>query len=196
MVVKQKSPPIIWSLFLNTMIMWILFFLIPVQIPFYLKSIGVETSTLVGVAIAASTLFSAISSLSYARIKGRFSFPAIFASGFFLMAIGFLLISISGTYGTTLLAMMLSGLGIGMMIPNTNIWVMKIAPLEIRGKEIGKLTMFWFFGQFISPVVTLPLLQNLSLATTFMAAAGFLFLLSMIWIVSSLGSAERKVTYR
>ena len=37
----------------------------------------------------------------------------------------------------------------GMMIPNTNMWVMKIAPPEIRGKEIGKLTTFWFFGQFL-----------------------------------------------
>ncbi|MCB0665520.1 MAG: MFS transporter [Saprospiraceae bacterium] len=188
---KEKSPGIIWLLFLNTMVMWILFFLIPVQIPFYLKSIGVEKNSLVGAAIAMSTLFSAISSFSYARIKGRFSFQTIFSVGFILMALGFLLISRSGSYGMVVLAMMLSGFGVGMMIPNTNIWVMKIAPSEIRGKEIGKLTMFWFFGQFISPIVTLPVLQHLSLASAFLVASGFLLLVSVCWFLFSLNSIRK-----
>ena len=162
-----------------------------VQIPFYLKSIGVEKNSLVGAAIAMSTLFSAISSFSYARIKGRFSFQTIFSVGFILMALGFLLISRSGSYGMVVLAMMLSGFGVGMMIPNTNIWVMKIAPSEIRGKEIGKLTMFWFFGQFISPIVTLPVLQHLSLASAFLVASGFLLLVSVCWFLFSLNSIRK-----
>ena len=47
-----KAPQIIWTLFFNIMLMWIIFFLIPVQIPFYLKSLGVEKNSLVGAAIA------------------------------------------------------------------------------------------------------------------------------------------------
>ena len=37
-----KAPQIVWMLFINTMLMWIIFFFIPVQIPFHLKAIGVE----------------------------------------------------------------------------------------------------------------------------------------------------------
>ena len=37
-----KAPSFIWVLFLNTLTMWIFFFLIPVQIPFHLINIGVE----------------------------------------------------------------------------------------------------------------------------------------------------------
>lgn len=180
---KLKAPPIIWLLFINTMIMWIIFFLIPVQIPFYLKTIGVEKNALIGVAIAMSTLFSAISSFSYSRIKGKSSFQTIFFVGFLLMALGFLTIALANSYAIVVFAMMLSGLGIGMMIPNTNIWVMKIAPPEIRGKEIGKLTTFWFFGQFISPIVIFPFLKATSLSSTFLIAAGFLFVLSSGWIL-------------
>ncbi len=77
----------------------------------------------------------------------------------------------------------LSGLGIGMMIPNTNMWVMKIAPPEIRGKEIGKLTTFWFFGQFLSPIIIFPVLNILSLSSTFMLASGFLFLMSIGFLI-------------
>lgn len=39
---NAKTPRIIRMLFFNTMLMWIIFFLIPVQIPFHLKAIGVE----------------------------------------------------------------------------------------------------------------------------------------------------------
>ena len=55
-----KAPRIIWMLFVNIMLMWLIFFLIPVQIPFHLKAIGVEKNSLVGAAIAMSTaIFSA-----------------------------------------------------------------------------------------------------------------------------------------
>lgn len=151
-----KAPPIIWMLFINTMIMWIIFFLIPVQIPFHLKAIGVEKSALIGIAIASSTFFSAVSAIVYSKINGRFGFLSVFAVGYLLMAAGFVCISISETYSLVIVAMMLTGLGMGMMIPNTNMWVMQIAPPEIRGKEIGKLTTFWFFGQFISPILIFP----------------------------------------
>ncbi len=181
-----KSPGIIWLLFFNTMTMWIIFFLIPVQVPFYLKAIGVEKNALIGAAIATSTLFSAISSFSYSKIKDRFSFLTIFSIGYIFIAAGFVTLSISHSYSWVLIAMMLSGLGMGMMIPNTNMWVMKIAPPEIRGKEIGKLTTFWFFGQFLSPIIIFPVLQVLSLSSAFMAGAVLLFLLSAAFIIFKL----------
>ncbi len=186
-----KAPAIIWLLFFNTMTMWIIFFLIPVQIPFYLKAMGVEKNALIGAAIASSTLFSAISSISYSKLKGRFSFLTIFSIGYLLMAAGFLTISLSSTYVWVLVAMMLSGLGMGMMIPNTNIWVMKITPPEIRGKEIGKLTTFWFFGQFVSPIVIYPVLQVLPLSSTFMAGAGLLFVISSAFIIFQFSKAGK-----
>ncbi len=189
-----KAPRIIWMLFINTMFMWIVFFLIPVQIPFHLKAIGIEKNSWIGVAIAMSTAFSAVSSFSYSRIKGRFSFLSIFSMGYLLMAAGFVCISISNTYVWVVMAMMLSGLGIGMMIPNTNMWVMKITPPEIRGKEIGKLTTFWFFGQFLSPIIIFPVLNTLSLSSTFMLAAGFLFLMSISFLIFHFTKIGKSIT--
>lgn len=178
-----KAPPIIWLLFFNTMLMWIIFFIIPVQIPFYLKAIGVEKSSLIGAAIATSTACSAITSFSYSKIKSRFGFLSIFAIGYLLMAAGFICAANAANYALTVFAMMLCGFGMGMMIPNTNMWVMKITPPEIRGKEIGKLTTFWFLGQFLSPVIIFPVLNMLSLSATFMLAAAFLLLLSVFFML-------------
>jgi MFS family permease len=180
---RIKVPPIIWMLFINTMLMWIIFFLIPVQIPFHLKAMGIEKNSLTGAAIAMSTAFSALSSFSYSKIKNRFSFLTIFSMGYLLMAAGYICVSVSESYLLIVIAMMLSGLGMGMMIPNTNMWVMKIAPPAIRGKEIGKLTTFWFLGQFLSPIIIFPLLNVLSLSTTFMLAAGFLLLMSASFLI-------------
>lgn len=157
-----KSPKIIWLVFINVMIMWILFFIIPVQIPFYLKSIGIEKNTLIGIAIASSTFFSVISSLSFSRIKDRLSFQQIFGIGYLLMALAFASISYGGSYGMVMVGMLLAGLGMGLMIPNANVWVMQLAPEQIRGQEIGRLTTFWFMGQFLSPIILLPFLNVIS----------------------------------
>ncbi|HSU51637.1 MAG TPA: MFS transporter [Segetibacter sp.] len=189
-----KSPTIIWMLFFNTMLMWILFFLIPVQIPFHLKAIGVEKNSLIGGAIAMSTAFSAVSSFSYSKIKGRLSFLSVFSMGYFLMAAGFVCISLSNTYLFVVVAMILSGLGMGMMIPNTNMWVMKIAPAQIRGKEIGKLTTFWFLGQFLSPILVFPVLKILSISSTFLLAAASLLLMSVTFIVFQFSNQGKLIT--
>ena len=162
-----KSPKIIWLVFINIMIMWILFFIIPVQIPFYLKSIGIEKNTLIGIAIASTTFFSVISSLSFSRIKDRLSYQQVFGIGYLLMALSFASISYGGSYGMVMIGMLLAGLGMGLMIPNANVWVMQLAPEQIRGQEIGRLTTFWFMGQFLSPIILLPFLNIISQSQLF-----------------------------
>ena len=102
--------------------------------------------------------------------------------------------AVSSTYTLVVVAMMLAGLGMGMMIPNTNMWVMKIAPPAIRGKEIGKLTTFWFLGQFLSPLVTFPVLNVLPLPSVFMLAAVVLLLLSIGFLVFYLTPIGKSVT--
>ncbi|MGM5469435.1 MFS transporter [Flavobacteriaceae bacterium LMO-SS05] len=178
-----KSPKIIWFVFINIMLMWVIFFIIPVQVPFYLKSIGVEKNALIGIAIASSTFFSAISAFSYSKIKDKLNFQQVFCLGYFLMAIGFVCIALSSTYILALLGILIVGLGMGVLIPNANIWVMQLAPQEIRGREIGRLTTFWFMGQFLSPIVLLPFLQLISLAQMFYIISGVLIGLSMLFFI-------------
>ena len=178
-----RSPAVIWLVFINVMLMWILFFIIPIQIPFYLKALGVEKNALIGIAIAVSTLFSAVSSFSFARIKDRFNFKQIFGLGYFLMALAYLIIAIGNSYEMVLLGMVLAGLGMGVMIPNANVWVMQLAPPEIRGREIGRLTTFWFMGQFLSPLVLLPFLKYISQPQLFGFIAILLSGLCIVFII-------------
>jgi MFS family permease len=186
-----KSPAIIWFVFINVMLMWVLFFIIPVQIPFHLKSIGVEKNALIGIAIASSTFFSAVAAFSYSKIKDRFGFRQIFSLGYFLMALAYVCIAFGNSYEMVLLAMLLAGLGMGLMIPNANIWVMQLAPPEIRGREIGRLTTFWFMGQFLSPIVLLPFLDYMSQSQLFLTIAAVLFGLSVLFLGLFLWSTKK-----
>ncbi|XOV93586.1 MAG: MFS transporter [Bacteroidota bacterium] len=180
---QLKPPGIIWLLFVNVLFMWVFFFMIPVQIPFQLKSLGVEKNSLIGAAIALSTAFSVISSISFSKIKNKLSHLIIFSIGYLLMAISFGLVAFADSYFIVLIAMMFGGLGMGMMIPNTNMWVMNITPPAIRGKEIGKLTTFWFLGQFLSPILLLPVSARYSFSITFYIAAACLFTLSIMYTI-------------
>jgi MFS family permease len=89
----------------------------------------------------------------------------------------------STTYFMALIGILIVGLGMGVLIPNANIWVMQLAPLEIRGREIGRLTTFWFMGQFLSPIVLLPFLQLISLAQLFYVISGVLIGLCALFLV-------------
>jgi len=78
---------------------------------------------------------------------------------------------------------LLVGLGMGFLIPNANIWVMQLAPLEIRGREIGRLTTFWFMGQFLSPILLLPFLQIITLSQMFFVISAVLIGLCILFLI-------------
>jgi hypothetical protein len=71
---------------------------------------------------------------------------------------------------------------------------MKIAPPQIRGREIGKLTTFWFLGQFLSPIIIFPVLNSLSISSTFMLAAAVLFLISIGFLIFHLSKIGKSIT--
>lgn len=178
---KIQSPKLIWFVFINVMLMWILFFIIPVQLPFYLKQIGIEKNAMIGIAVASSTFFSAISAFSYSKIKDRLNFKQVFILGYFLMALAYVCLAIIPSFLMVMLGMLFAGLGMGLLIPNANVWVMQLAPVEIRGKEIGRLTTFWFIGQFLSPILILPFLKIMTQSQLFYAVAGILAIMSMLF---------------
>ena len=182
--VVQKTPGVIWLVFISVFLMWVLFFIIPVQIPFYLKQIGVEQNALIGLAIASSTLFSAVASIFYARLKGHLTFSRLFSLGFGLMGAAFLIIAMANSYGLVVTGLLLAGLGMGILIPNANILVMQLAPAEVRGREIGKLTTFWFMGQFSSPLLLLPFIDAFDQQSVFIGIAGITLFIGLAFLFS------------
>ncbi len=154
------------------------FYMIPVQMPFLLQRMGVTAALLAGLAIATSTLVAALVSLRYGWVRQRLAYRGIVAVTFLFMAAGFSLVGTASTYAPVLLGMAVSGLGQGLLLPNLSNWAGDTAPGPARGRVLGGLTTSIFLGQFLSPIVTQPLVAALGFGGTFLVAGGLLAALS------------------
>ncbi|MEO0458422.1 MAG: MFS transporter [Cyanobacteria bacterium P01_A01_bin.114] len=164
------------------LIQQVVFYLIPVQLPFYLGQIADAGASQTGLAIAGATLFSALASMSYGRVKQRLSFISILAISFGLMGLGYVGIGLVGTYWLILLVLVPVGIGLGLMMPNLNVWVSNEVPDALRGRALGGLTTFMFLGQFLSPIVSQPFRQSLGMTATYgLAGVALAVLAALLW---------------
>ena len=150
---------------------FVAFYMLPVQLPFYLKEMGVEEPSLAGLAIASGALVAAFVSMAYGRLRAQLSHRAIVALGFGFMAAGYGVIAIAETYATVLAAMAVTGLGMGSVMPNLSVWLMARAPAQLRGRAVGGLTASIFLGQFLSPLAVEPIAAPFGLAAAYATVA-------------------------
>lgn len=162
----------------------ILFYFIPVQLPFYLTQMANTTAAQEGFAIALLSLFSAASSILYRRIKSRLSFTAIYGVTFANMAIGYGIISATGNYLWVLLGLAIAGAGLGLLMPNLNLCLTSVTPEALRGRVISGITTFFFLGQFLSPFVSQPLSRAVGLGGAYGWAAGLLAGLTLVTLLT------------
>ncbi|MGB7442769.1 MAG: MFS transporter [Coleofasciculaceae cyanobacterium] len=170
-------------IYASVMLQQIVFYLIPVQLPFYLEQLSGAGATQTGLAIAFSTLFSAFASMSYGRVKKRFSFIKILAIAFGLIGLGYLGIGAVSSYWLILLVLIPTGIGLGLMMPNLNVWTANEVPDASRGRALGGLTTFMFLGQFLSPIVSQPIKQNIGMRATYgLVGVSLVVLAALLWI--------------
>jgi MFS family permease len=154
----------------------VVFYLIPVQLPFYLKTLANATASQSGLAIAFCTLFSACASFLYGKLKARFSFLSIAILDFILLGCGYSIIGMAPNYPLVLLGLGISGMGLGLLMPNLNVWISSITTDILRGRALGGLTSFFFLGQFLSPIIAQPITKIVGGLAMVYASAGLLLL--------------------
>jgi MFS family permease len=167
-------------LYVLTFVTMLIFYMIPVQLPFYVKTMGFGGGKEAGIAIAMATLGSAVASIAYAKLKSNLSFAKVLMCLYFLMASGYGVIANASSYPLLLLGLVIAGLGLGLVLPNVNVWLNAKTPPEQRGKVLGGLTTCLFLGQFCSPLVVQPIARLVPMAGTYSLAAGVLFLLALL----------------
>ena len=155
------------------------FYMIPVQIPFYLGTLGVESGVLTGVAIAASTVMGALMGALYGRVRGRLGYRGTLAVLLVFFAGGYVVIGAAASYTGVLVGIGISGIGTGLLMPNLNNWLGDLAPSDRRGSIIGGLTTCFFVGQFTSPLLTQPIIDAQSVGIAFLAVAGVIGVLAV-----------------
>ncbi len=132
-----------------------------------------------GLALSLQALISVIIALQYKRLKTRLSFQGIFSFVFLTLGINHLIAALTPVYGLVVVGLLIGGLGLGVLPPNLNVWVASITPPAMRGRALGGLTMALFLGQFFTPIITQPLMQQVGLAGTFGVIGGVSLLLAV-----------------
>ncbi len=175
-----------------TFLTMVVFYMIPVQLPFYLKSFGQVSNAQTGIAIAASTLASAIISMRYGSIKTHLSFQGVLICLYLLMGLGYVTISLAGNYALVVLGLIIAGLGLGLLLPNMNVWLNAKTPISSRGRVLGGLTTCMFLGQFCSPIVSQPIAQQIGLGVTYGVAGVVMWTLAVLLVGASVKSRFSK----
>lgn len=165
------------------MLAMIALYLAPVQLPYFLEALG-SSGTETAIAISAITFFAAWSSLLFRWLSVRLDVPSILALGLLLFGIGFVILAGANSYAQVFIGLMISGFGLGQSNPVLILWLSRIAPETARGRLMGGLTMALFLGQFLSPLVSAPVIAASSLNTMFALAGAALLGLAALVIVA------------
>lgn len=185
----------LWPVYLTIFIGMILFYVIPVQSPFLMRSLGAEGGLAISSGLIGGTLLAATASYFYNRIKSRLYFNQIYTILFLLIGVGFLLIGLANSVRTAALATALAGSGAGLLMPNTSLCLLTQSSSYNRGRIMSGMTGAVFLGQFFSPVVFEPLVNVTRLSQAHMVAGGFSLLIALIYGISLLVAARRQASY-
>lgn len=103
-----------------------------------------------------------------------------------LIGAGYIFIGTAGGYWQVLIGLAISGLGLGLMMPNLSVWLTTTVTAAQRGRAVGGLNAFLFLGQFLSPIISQPIISQVGFSSTYtLAGAVAVLLLASAFFLAS-----------
>lgn len=130
------------------------FFVVPVQTGFLLGHLGIDSPQSTGMAIGISHAAVFVGALSF-RWLNRIGPGLLLAATFLISGVGLMLLAAATDYRTVVIAMLVNGLGCGLMLPTVVNWALSSLSFEHRGRGTGAFTASFFGGQFASPLLVM-----------------------------------------
>jgi MFS family permease len=171
-----------------------LFFITPVQLPFFLRNAFTATPFEMGAAIAVGNTVGALISLAYHKFKSRMNFVAIYAVIFLSMSLGYFVVASAGSYLVALAGMVVAGIGFGLYVPNHSSWILSIVSAKRRGFGVGLVTTAMFLGQFSAPILVQPFIDPTNPAAVWNTMATLLLVLCIVYVALSRLSEKPALT--
>lgn len=171
----------------------VLNFIVPIQAPALLVSIGVVSTTKIGLSAGLSLLATLAGSLLWPVFRRSFGIAGCNALLMALIGVALWLLANANSYNKVIIAVAIHGVGAGLMVPNIMAAIMNALPAPVRGRGIGGFTSCLYLGQFISPIIVGILIASgtdlpgaiirLSIASAAIAA---------IWLIVSLFKGNKR----
>jgi MFS family permease len=154
-------------------------FIVPVQAGYLLNLLGVDGPQQIGMTMGGNQIGVVLGALSF-RLIGRTRAAWLLLLAFALAGSGGLLMAAAGSHAMVSLAVLINGLGIGLMLPTLITRIMALVDFSQRGRASGLFTAAIFGGEFVSPLVVLMMTAGVSSALpTALAVVG-----GLQWLVA------------
>ncbi len=158
------------SIYLIAFINMAFYYMIPLQIPFLLDEIGMNSKE-ISVVLTVETLSCAFFASKYKKWKKNRSFITLCTLAFSLMALSYIIVGITNSYFLIIIAMIVYGVGMGIMMPNNSLWLTYSIGQKNRGIILGGIHTAVYSGKFLSAIVLYPLIRYTSLRLSFVCAS-------------------------
>lgn len=172
------------------------FFIMPTQLPFFLDIEGYSSAAMTGMTLSVLMLSGGSVALVYSRIQRAIGYAGVYATGYAAMASGFLLLVTSAVPMFTLAGAALIGAGYAAVSPTFVALTLALAPPHRRGLAGGVLTASVFTGQFISPLLSTPVIMTAGYQGLFLGAAVLLASMAAIALGGTLLRARETRPFR
>jgi len=173
----------------------VFFYMMPVQLPFLLDKLSGMTNTKIGLAVSIMNLSAAIVALFYKRIRAYLSFDSIYILVLLFMSIGYFIIANSSNYNLIFFAGIIAGIGIGLLMPLGNMWIMELAPVSKRARLVGNVTTAVYLGQFLSPIILQPFVNHWGVEKVFLLATYAMITFSIILYLVDFSKKKKSLKY-
>jgi MFS family permease len=178
-------------LYLLSFLAGISLFVVPVQAGYLLGLLQVNAPQQIGMTMGANQLGVLVGALGFRLLNGV-SPPKKMFLAFLLAGVGGLMMATADGQNVVVVAVLINGLGIGLMLPILLTVVMSYVDFQQRGSASGSFTAAIFAGEFVSPLVVLAMTSGQS--SVLPTALSIIAVIQLLVAVACLGLP--KVTSR
>ena len=192
---EEELTSKLWPVYLTGFFSMLLFYMLPTQMPYLVINELHGTPSDIGHFIAFAMLVNAFVAKQYARLKARFSFQGIFVIIYVFFGLGLFIISQVTQAQQLYFASLFMGVGFGLVLVNINVWLLSLVPAHKRGRAVGLLTSSFFLGQFFSPILFQPIVNEIGIQGLFFVISILCVLISIfLYLKTVLQSFQKKMS--
>lgn len=159
----------LWPLFASITVLAIPLNMPSVQIGFVLAADHVSSSTVQSAVIAMFSLTLFIASMAFGFVHMRLGADRLIKVAMVLLGAGFAVIGLVHHPVLTAAACAFAGFGAGLINPYFTVAIVERAPEALRGPALGLSGSTFFAGEFLIPLVTVPIRINYGPHAVFLA---------------------------
>ncbi len=181
-----KAPPVdlrsliaLWPVYLMIIPMFIAVYMPNIQVSFLLRDDGIVGPSIQSYVILTGAFTVAVSALCFGPIRRRISGAQILLACFVFQGAGIIIMGLSHTGLGIAIGCGVLGIGTGISNPLISDMIVTRTTPEMRSRAIGLSYTARYSGDFINPLIMLPLGLVLGLHTAFVVVGG-LFLAGVV----------------